>query len=134
MHGHSDGRYLPAQRSPATSAKSPMRKSMQHSKISPDIHTGPADIQKALKLHLRKALKSAKRRKRHVFLELFSGKAVLASAIRARQYGCLACDIKYGVEFDLCNPVVRTTIRGWISSRVVSGVWFGTPCSSFSLA
>eukprot|EP00973_Karenia_brevis_P051608 7166542-Karenia_brevis.AAC.1 len=77
---------------------------MQQSKISPDIQPGPADIRKALKSHIHKALKNARRRKRHVFLELFSGKAVLASALRARQYGCLACDIKYGVEFDLCNP------------------------------
>eukprot|EP00973_Karenia_brevis_P076564 10636882-Karenia_brevis.AAC.1 len=107
---------------------------MQHSKISPDIHPGPADIHRALKSHLRTALKSAQKRKRHVFLELFSGKAVLASALRARHYGCLACDIKYGVEFDLCDSVVRSVIKGWISSRVISGVWFGTPCSSFSLA
>jgi hypothetical protein len=67
-------------------------------------------------------------------LELFSGKGVVADS--ARKLGCpaLAFDLLSGDLFDLRNRAVRRAIYRWARLGLIGGVWFGTPCSSFSVA
>ena len=69
-----------------------------------------------------------------VFLELFSGHAVIAKSLRALGFAVVAFDIQKGAHFDLCNDHVLAVVREWIELGLVWGMWFGTPCVSWSIA
>eukprot|EP00959_Pyramimonas_sp_CCMP1952_P415989 8715538-Pyramimonas_sp.AAC.1 len=53
-----------------------------------------------------------------------------------RAHGCAAIsvDILKQPWFDLNRRVVQTTLLGWITSNVVSAVWTGAPCCTWSQA
>ena len=57
-----------------------------------------------------------------VFLEIFSGEGVLASAVAAWGYAALRIDIFVGDEYDVLRKAVEGLIVGWIRSECVFGV------------
>ena len=101
--------------------------------FGPTTRLSPAVVKRRLNAALRKAFISSG--KGQVFLELFAGSSRLARAL-AKNHGhaCLGFDVKNGLEYDLCNPAVVNHVLGWVSSRMVRGVWLGTPCSTWSRA
>ena len=93
------------------------------------------DESRCLKACLNKALTISKKNGyQQVFLELFSGKGDLSVAVSKHGYGVVCIDIKHGHTHDLCNVSHQNIILGWIKSKVVAGVWIGTPCNSWSRA
>ena len=80
------------------------------------------------------AFKNAQHDRRRLFLELFSGRGGVSSQLIKKGHGVLSFEIRAGPQFDLLSPRVEKIITGWITSGCVAGVWFGTPCSSFSRA
>ena len=68
-------------------------------------------------------------------IEVFSGTGSFSSAWR-RQVGLpiIEFDIRHGEQYDLTLPSVQKLVRGWVSGSLVTAVWMGTPCSSFSRA
>jgi hypothetical protein len=46
----------------------------------------------------------------------------------------ISWDINHGEHFNLLHDDVYKTLKGWLSSRVLWGIWFGTPCESFTQA
>ena len=97
-------------------------------------HLSDAEVVQLLQSYLTKQLKSSTRRKKQVFLDLFSGTCGIASSSKRLGYGCLSFDINHGEEFDLLRPCVLNLIIGWTRAGIVIGAIFGTPCSSFSRA
>ncbi len=83
---------------------------------------------------LREALGSAKY-KHGIVLELFSGVGAVATAARNLGYAALAFDIRLDPHlFDLTSPIVLGVIRGWMRSKLILCVHFGTPCTTWSSA
>ena len=78
------------------------------------------------------ALESARLPHLGVHLELYSGKSFYAKKLRASGLAVVAFDIQYGPEFNLNNKFVQRTILGWIEGNLISTVWLGTPCISWS--
>ena len=76
----------------------------------------------------------ASRNKKQCFLELFSGTGRVSSYVRSLGFAVISFDIFFGPEFDLLRPCVLQLINGWIRGGVILGCYFGTPCSSWSLA
>lgn len=68
------------------------------------------------------------------FLELFSGAGEVARSLRSLGYACLEFDIAKGPAYDLCRPSVQRFLRALLGQGHVLGVWFGTPCTSWSIA
>ena len=93
-----------------------------------------AAVVSRLRAAFRKALRTARRRRYQLCLELFAGEGHIAAAWRAMGYGALCVEISLGGEFDLTRPCVWKLVRGWISSHCIVCVWFGTPCTSWSRA
>eukprot|EP00959_Pyramimonas_sp_CCMP1952_P088291 1847127-Pyramimonas_sp.AAC.2 len=50
------------------------------------------------------------------------------------EWGVVYLDLVDDEAFDLTNPALIRIIRGWISSRVVRGVFLAPPCSTWSNA
>lgn len=69
-----------------------------------------------------------------IYLELFSGVGKVAAALRKRHAAALDFEINKGPLFDLCNFHVLKVISSWIRDGRVHGVWFGTPCTTWSIA
>ena len=73
-----------------------------------------------------------------VALELFSGTGRLADAWRksrtTQQIPIFEFDLKWRPAFDLTLRRVQRTVRGWLRGGLVSVLWLGTPCNSFSRA
>lgn len=69
-----------------------------------------------------------------MFLELFAGAGVLTKALRRQGYAVLPFDVANGADQDLLHPTVLSTIEGWLSAGIVTGVWLGTPCTTWSIA
>ena len=67
-------------------------------------------------------------------LELFSGVGRFASAFREEDYAAIAFEIKDGMEFDLIHPAVIRFLCMWIDKGWVGAIWFGTPCTTWSIA
>ena len=69
-------------------------------------------------------------------IELFSGCARLSQACARHGYVSLAYDIEYGASCDLLNPSVLQQVQRFITqhSDSIALVWFGTPCTSWSMA
>ena len=83
---------------------------------------------------LREALDSAKY-KHGIVLELFSGVGAVATAARNLGYAALAFDIRLDPDlFDLTNPIVLGVIRGWMRSKLILCVHFGTPRTTWPSA
>ena len=80
------------------------------------------------------AIKAATRRKNQLFLELFSGSGQISAAWRESGFGVLSFELSFGDENDLTRPSLQRLITGWLTSHCIAGIWFGTPCSSWSLA
>jgi len=58
----------------------------------------------------------------------------VAKELRKFGYAVIAFELDEGPEFDLTRPCVLDVIRGWIRGGCVLGLFFGTPCSSWSSA
>ena len=85
-----------------------------------------AVVLKKLQSMMRRKLKQTGRAQ--VFLELFAGTAVFSRQVQACSgFGCLSLDLRFGDWMDLSREVVMKCILGWISSRLVRGVWVGLP-------
>ena len=69
-----------------------------------------------------------------VFLELFSGVGRVAAALRKHGAPALDFEINKGALFDLCNQYVLKVLSSWIVNGQVKGIWFGTPCTTWSIA
>ena len=67
-----------------------------------------------------------------MFLEVFAGEAVLTKVLRLRGFGAVAVDIRHG--HDILEKKTYNKLKGWVDCGLVWGVWFGTPCSSFTRA
>ena len=84
---------------------------------------------------LRQALSISRRNgRRQVMLECFTGTGRLSSAIERSGWGCVRVELFGANPIDMCHATPLERILGWISSRLVAGVWLGTPCSSWSAA
>ena len=88
----------------------------------------------ALRACMRAALKSCKKRDRRIFVEVFSGHGNLSRALRRRGVGVIAWDWQHGEHFNLLHDDVFRTLKGWLRSCAIWGIWFGTPCESFTQA
>ena len=87
---------------------------------------------RCLKALLNKALAISKKNGFYqVFVELFSGKGDMSCAVSKHGLGVVAIDIRHGRTHDLCKTFQQRIIIGWIQSKVVAGVWIGTPCASW---
>ena len=84
---------------------------------------------------LRVALRRCRRRRRQIYLELFSGTGRLAHALQKKS-GCpvLCLDVRHNAAFDLTQPTTQRCVLGWITSGMIKGVWCGHPCSTWSRA
>ena len=69
---------------------------------------------------------------------MFSGTGRLADAWRrshtTRHIPIFEFDLKWGPAFDLTLRRVQRIVRGWLRGGLVSVLWLGTPCNSFSRA
>lgn len=92
----------------------------------------------AAKLRLRRAFRRevarAWRRKRLLFLDLFSGSGRLGKAFRELGFAALSLDLGNGDWQDLTRKEVLRCIEGWLTAYAVFGVWLGPPCTSWSRA
>ena len=82
----------------------------------------------------KKAVQSAQRSRRRIFLEVFCGTGGLAATLRRRGFGAVSLDLRLGPEMDITMPHVQRLLIGWMSSNCVAGLWLGTPCASWSRA
>ena len=82
-------------------------------------------------LRLKSALAEVKQ---PVFLELFAGSGRVCAYLRTRGHAALALELRHGLKVDLLSKRVRRLIKRSIRLGRISGIWLGTPCSSFSLA
>ena len=73
-----------------------------------------------------------------MILEIFSGSGRWSSALRrrARRHGCgvFEWDLRWHPGNDLTQRRCQQLIRGWINNGLISAIWLGTPCSSWSRA
>jgi len=67
-------------------------------------------------------------------LELFCGTARWSRAMGRRGYYCIAIDLRFGGEHNLCGRELQRRINGWIQAHWVIAVLAGFPCTSFSRA
>ena len=73
--------------------------------------------------------------KSQIFIEICSGLGRVAQVIRSSSgFPCLCVDIKFGKCMDVCNAHVVNVILGWISSKIVRGIFIAPPCSTWSSA
>ena len=72
----------------------------------------------------------------HVVVELFSGCARFSRACAEKGYVSIAYDIEYGDECDLLDPKVFFRLKRFLQKHfdIISLVWMGTPCTSWSMA
>ena len=86
--------------------------------------------------HLRRRLRQAlnAKRLRRVALELFAGSAHLTEALKRRGLPALALDLSRGAAEDHLNREFSSVLKGWLTSRVASAVWLGTPCTTWTQA
>ena len=87
-----------------------------------------------LKRDFQAARRSNRNSRTRIILELFSGAGGLSSKLRAKGWGVLALDIKFGEHHNILRPEIFRVICGWISSGAIAAVWLGTPCSTWSAA
>ena len=70
-----------------------------------------------------------------VFLEVFSGCGRLAKTVAHYCSSCvLVWDITMGEKYDLSIRSIQLIIFAWITSGMIWGMQFGTPCESFTRA
>ena len=95
-----------------------------------------SDMDKISKLtkDFRLALRTARKHKHFIFLDLFAGVQGISSQLRNEGCACLHFEITIGPEYDLCNHQVKQLIRGWASSHCLAGVWLATPCTTWTRA
>lgn len=89
---------------------------------------------KCLRASFGAALRQARHRKAQLFLELFASSGQVAAQWRAAGYGAMAFEINLGDHFDVTRPSTMRLIKGWLRSHCVSGMWLGTPCTTWSRA
>ena len=99
--------------------------------IQPETDT---DAIRKLRNELSSFLRLARRRRHEVFLELFAGSGRLSARLRKQGYAAMPLDVLYGDHHDVLRRAAENIIIGWLRSKVVQGVWLGTPCSSWSRA
>ena len=93
---------------------------------------GGSPCSRHLKRRLRQALNS--KRLQRVVLELFAGSAHLTEALKRRGLPALALDLSRGAAEDHLNREFSSVLKGWLTSRVASAVWLGTPCTTWTQA
>lgn len=79
---------------------------------------------------------SMKRGSRDFVIELFSGCARFSRSCAEKGFTAFAWDIDYGLNCDLLNPHVLKKVKLFIMKHRhrIALIWFGTPCTSWSLA
>ena len=87
-----------------------------------------------LRIHFKRALRKARRRNCHLFLDLYAGTCGVTKFISRSGYGGIAFDLSLGPEFNLLLPQVHKLIKGWICSGCVAGVMLATECKTWSRA
>lgn len=112
------------------------RQRLSHRQYIRHANATPSNKPKAQQLReiFRKALRKARCRRHLLFLELFAGHAGVSAQLRSQGFAVVDFELDHGTVFDLTDPTVRNIIKGWLSSGCVLGVWFGTPCTSWSRA
>ena len=98
------------------------------------VHMSKSEIEIALHRQLQAAFKTCIHKNGKIFLELFSGIGSVASALRNRGYAAVAFDIHESPMYDLCNRYVLPVVKDWICNGLAAGIWFGTPCTTWSQA
>ena len=69
-----------------------------------------------------------------VFLEVFSGSGHLSTALQRIGISTRCLDISHGPLHDVTRKDVQKMIFRFLRSGKCAGIWFGTPCTSFSRA
>lgn len=67
-------------------------------------------------------------------IPLCAGSKRVAREARALGIGVVSFEIRDGIQFDVCQSVVRSLIEAWMSGGCIAWVCMATPCSSWSLA
>ena len=66
---------------------------------------------------------------------VFSGSGRVAKWLRKKhKQPCVAVDVRHGLRVNLLSKGTIALLKRCIAKRKVLGIWFGTPCSTFSLA
>ena len=91
------------------------------------------DVEKALD-YLKSRFEEADKSSKKLYLEVFSGSGRVAKYIETMGHICIQIDIRYVMPVDVTNRAIADVIVHHIMLKRVSGVWLGTPCSSWSLA
>jgi len=96
--------------------------------------SGPSRVKRLKKIFSDQMQWSRRHGHYHIFLECYAGTGRVSSAIRSRGWGRVAFESDVSLHFDLLHPDVRSLIRGWVSGGCIAGLFFGTPCGSWSIA
>ena len=91
------------------------------------------DVTKALD-YLKEKFEEANTSTKKLYLEVFSGSGKVAKHIESLGHVCIEIDIRCVIPVDVTNQEVADLLIQHITLGRVSGVWLGTPCSSWSLA
>ena len=92
-------------------------------------------VRRALRRALARALRQPADLDPHrAVLELFSGKGHLCRAVVRQGRHSLPLDIIDNPLFDILSGEAWRVIKGWITAGIISAVWMGTPCASWSRA
>ena len=71
---------------------------------------------------------------RPVIIDLFGGSGGVARAVQSFGFAALLVTLEAGPHFDILDDDTYHTLRGWISSNQVSGLFSATPCEGHSRA
>lgn len=87
-----------------------------------------------LKRYFRDARRKASHKHYGVFLDLFCGDGGVGHYLHKHGFPVISIDILNDPRLDLTDSRVLQVINGWIRSGRVFGIWFGTPCTTWSRA
>ena len=87
-----------------------------------------------LKRYFRDARRKASHKHYGVFLDLFCGDGGVGHYLHKHGFPVISIDILNDPRLDLTDSRVLQVINGWIRSGCVFGIWFGTPCTTWSRA
>ena len=84
--------------------------------------------------YLLSKFEEARKSSKKLYLEVFSGSGKVAKQIESMGHICIQIDIRHVIPVDVTHRDIADVLVHHIMIGGVSGVWLGTPCSSWSLA
>ena len=110
----------------------PLRKRKGDTWAQPPSLVDPRQARKGLAKVLREARRISGRSQ--VFLELYAGQGIVARFLSHHAHAVFSLDLSRSSLFDLTNPAVLRVLQGWITSKLVLGIFMAPPCTTFSNA